>query len=44
MFMQMRAMVLKEFGGTLELQTREVPEPGPGEALIRVLSCGAGRP
>ena len=40
--MQMRAMVLQEFGGTLELQTRLVPEPGPGEALIRVISCGAG--
>lgn len=40
--MQMRAMVLEEFGGTLKLQTRPVPEPGAGEVLIRVVSCGAG--
>ncbi|GAC1700835.1 MAG: zinc-dependent alcohol dehydrogenase family protein [Ktedonobacteraceae bacterium] len=40
--MQMRAMVLEEFGGTLKLQTRPIPEPGPGEVLIRVVSCGAG--
>ncbi len=40
--MQMRAMVLEEFGGTLKLQSRPIPEPGPGEVLIRVVSCGAG--
>ena len=40
--MQMRAMVLEEFGGTLKLQTRPIPEPGAGEVLIRVMSCGAG--
>ena len=40
--MQMRAMVLEEFGGKLKLQTRPIPEPGPGEVLIHVVSCGAG--
>lgn len=40
--MQMQAMVLEEFGGTLTAQTRIVPDPGPGEVLVRVVACGAG--
>jgi D-arabinose 1-dehydrogenase-like Zn-dependent alcohol dehydrogenase len=40
--MQMHAMVLEEFGGTLKAQIRPVPEPGPGEVLVRVVACGAG--
>ena len=40
--MQMRAMVLEEFGGPLKLQTRPVPEPGYGEVLVQVIACGAG--
>lgn len=40
--MQMRAMVLENFGGTLKLETRPVPEPGPGQVLVRVVACGAG--
>ena len=40
--MQMRAMVLEEFGGPLKLQSRPIPEPGPGEVLVRVVACGAG--
>ncbi|HCI80252.1 MAG TPA: NADPH:quinone oxidoreductase, partial [Ktedonobacter sp.] len=40
--MQMRAMVLEEFGGKLTLQTRPVPEPGYGEVLVQVIACGAG--
>ena len=40
--MYMRAMVLEAFGGTLKAETRRVPEPGPGEALVRVVACGAG--
>ncbi len=40
--MHMRAMVLEAFGGTLKLETRPVPEPGPGEVLVRVVACGAG--
>lgn len=40
--MQMHAMVLEKFGGTLKAATRTVPEPGPGEVLVRVVACGAG--
>ncbi len=40
--MPMRAMVLEEFGGALKLQTRPIPEPGPGEVLVQVVACGAG--
>lgn len=36
----MRAMVLKEYGAPLVLEERPVPEPGPGEAVIRVRACG----
>ena len=32
--MQMQAMVLEEFGGTLSAQARTVPDPGPGEVLV----------
>ncbi|HEX2030275.1 MAG TPA: zinc-binding dehydrogenase [Actinomycetota bacterium] len=38
----MKAAVLDEFGGRLRMERRPVPRPGPGEALIRVLSCGTG--
>lgn len=40
--MQMRAMVLEEFGGTLTLQSRPIPKAGPGEVLVKVIACGAG--
>jgi D-arabinose 1-dehydrogenase-like Zn-dependent alcohol dehydrogenase len=36
----MRAMVVKEAGGDFELEERDVPEPGFGEALVRVHACG----
>ena len=36
----MRAVVVSEAGGDLELQEREVPSPGLGEALVRVHACG----
>ncbi len=36
----MRAMVLREYGSPLVLEERPVPEPGPGEAVIRVKACG----
>jgi D-arabinose 1-dehydrogenase-like Zn-dependent alcohol dehydrogenase len=36
----MRAMVVKEAGGDFELVEREIPEPGFGEALVRVHACG----
>jgi D-arabinose 1-dehydrogenase-like Zn-dependent alcohol dehydrogenase len=36
----MRAVVVPEPGSDFELVTREVPEPGPEEALVRVHACG----
>ena len=36
----MRAMQVSEPGGDFELVEREVPEPGFGEALVRVHACG----
>jgi alcohol dehydrogenase, propanol-preferring len=39
----MRAMVLHEVGQPLRLEERAIPQPGRGELLIRVLSCGVCR-
>jgi len=36
----MRAAVLSAVGARLEIVERPVPEPGPGEARIRVQACG----
>jgi alcohol dehydrogenase/propanol-preferring alcohol dehydrogenase len=36
----MRAMQVREAGDDFELVEREVPEPGFGEALVRVHACG----
>ncbi|HET8979072.1 MAG TPA: alcohol dehydrogenase [Solirubrobacteraceae bacterium] len=36
----MRAVVVKEAGGELELEERDVPQPGFGQALVRVHACG----
>lgn len=36
----MRAVVVSEAGGALEMTERDVPEPGRGEALVRVQACG----
>ena len=38
----MKAMRLKAPGTALELETVPDPVPGPGEAVARVLACGAG--
>lgn len=38
----MKAMVLKAANTPLVLETVPDPVPGPGEAVARVLSCGAG--
>ena len=38
----MDAMVLREFGGEFAHETRPVPKPGVGEALIKVVGVGAG--
>jgi NADPH:quinone reductase-like Zn-dependent oxidoreductase len=36
----MRAVVLDEFGGSFEARDLPVPEPGPGEVLVRVAASG----
>ena len=36
----MRAMVLETPGTPLTLQRRSLPEPGPGQVLVRVHACG----
>ena len=36
----MRAMMLNEIGEALVMTETPRPEPGPGEALIRVAACG----
>jgi D-arabinose 1-dehydrogenase-like Zn-dependent alcohol dehydrogenase len=37
---KMRAMQVSEPGGAFELVERDVPQPGRGEALVRVHACG----
>ena len=36
----MRVIQISEPGGPLELRERDTPEPGPGEARVRVQACG----
>jgi D-arabinose 1-dehydrogenase-like Zn-dependent alcohol dehydrogenase len=36
----MRAMVVNEPGGDIVLEERDVPSPGPREALVKVHACG----
>ncbi len=36
----MRAMVLERAGEPLRLVRLPVPEPGPGQVLVRVRDCG----
>src|ERR1700744_365489 len=36
----MRAVVLDQFGGPFALRDLPVPEPGPGEVLVRVVASG----
>ena len=38
----MKAMVLSEPGAPFVLEERPIPVAGPGEAVARVLACGAG--
>src|ERR1700680_2921496 len=37
---KMKAVQVSKPGGDFELVEREIPEPGPGQARIRVLACG----
>lgn len=39
----MRAMVLERPGAPLRLELLPVPEPGPGEVLLKVAACGVCR-
>jgi alcohol dehydrogenase, propanol-preferring len=39
----MRAMVLRKAHTPLEIEERRVPEPGPGQVLVRVHACGVCR-
>jgi propanol-preferring alcohol dehydrogenase len=39
----MRAMVLRNQPGSLALEERAIPRPGPGQLLIRVSACGVCR-
>ena len=38
--MSMQAAVVTEFTKPLEMQTLAVPEPGPGQVLVRMETCG----
>jgi S-(hydroxymethyl)glutathione dehydrogenase/alcohol dehydrogenase len=38
--MRIRAAVLEQFGAPLVIQDVELAEPGPGEALVRLVACG----
>lgn len=38
----MRAVVIHEWGGEPELTELPIPQPGPGEVLIKVGACGVG--
>lgn len=39
----MRAMVLEAQGQPLQLRTLPLPQPGPGQVLVKVLACGVCR-
>lgn len=36
----MRAAVLRKIGGKLKIERLPIPEPGPGEILVKVTACG----
>ncbi len=36
----MKAAVVTDFAQPLEIQDRPVPEPGPGQVLVRIAACG----
>jgi propanol-preferring alcohol dehydrogenase len=40
MMATMKAMVAKTFGAPLAIEERPVPQPGPGEVLVRIMASG----
>ncbi len=36
----MKAAVVPELGAPLEIRDIPVPQPGPGQVLVRMLACG----
>ena len=40
MAQQVRAVIAKAKGEPVSIETIEVPDPGPGEALVAVQACG----
>jgi propanol-preferring alcohol dehydrogenase len=36
----MKAAVVHEFGSPLQIEERDVPEPGPGEVLVNIMASG----
>lgn len=42
----MKAVVINEYGGpeVLQVVEREIPQPGPGEVLLRMHAAGVGKP
>jgi propanol-preferring alcohol dehydrogenase len=40
----MRAMVLEQNGAPLHLRALPVPEPGPGQVLVKIRACAVWCP
>ncbi|MDN6332062.1 MAG: alcohol dehydrogenase catalytic domain-containing protein, partial [Micrococcaceae bacterium] len=36
----MNAAIVHEFGNDIDITTAEVPEPGPGQALVKLIASG----
>jgi propanol-preferring alcohol dehydrogenase len=36
----MKAAVLTEYGGLLEIKQVPIPKPGPTDVLVKLISCG----
>ena len=43
MSQQVRAVVAKAVGEPVTLETIVVPDPGPGEAVVKIETCEIGR-
>lgn len=37
---KMKAVQVPKLGADFEIVEREIPEPGPGQARIRIMACG----